>query len=170
MFEILPERPADIEAVYTVNVAAFPAVAEAQLVDALRLDGVVPFISLVCVAGDRAIGHILFTPVAVKSAEGDWDAMALGPMAVLPEFQRRGAGSMLVRQGLQECRDTGYDVVFVLGHKEYYPRFGFVPTRPLGITCEFEVSEPYFMVAELANGSLAKRTGVVHYHPLFGKL
>jgi putative acetyltransferase len=139
---------------------------EAGLVDELRAANLRPWVSLVA-DDDGVCGHILFTPVSVVRADGAWQAMALGPMAVSPARQRQGIGGRLIRAGLAACKEAGHEVVFVLGHADYYPRFGFRPTRPLGITCEFEVAEPYFMVAELEPGALAGRTGEVRYHPLF---
>ncbi len=92
----------------------------------------VPYISLVAEVGGEVVGHIFFSPVKVESADSAHDAIALGPMAVLPEFQGRGVGSRLVREGLEECLKQDHEVVFVLGHPEYYPRFGFEPTKVLG--------------------------------------
>jgi putative acetyltransferase len=88
-------------------------------------------------------------------------------MAVLPESQNKGIGSMLVVAGLEACRDTGHDVVFVLGHPGYYPRFGFRRMSEFGITCEFRAPDDVLMVAELTPGAIAVRKGEVRYHPLF---
>ncbi len=129
------ETPADRDAVRRVNDAAFGRDAEGRLVDALR-GAVSPVVSLVACDGDEVVGHVLFTPVTV---DGAWTAMALGPMAVAPERQRAGVGSALARAGLDACRALGHDVVFVLGHPEYYPRFGFVPAPPRGLTCKWPV-------------------------------
>jgi putative acetyltransferase len=93
--------------------------------------------------------------------------MALGPMAVRPDRQRRGLGSALVRQGLAACRSLDHDVVVVVGHPAFYPRFGFVPARPLGLLCEYPVDEEAFMVSELTPGALRGRRGVVMYAPAF---
>jgi len=91
---------------------------------------------------------------------------ALGPMAVLPAWQKRGVGSQLVRTGLEICRAAGYDLVIVLGHTTYYPRFGFQPAPPLGIRWEHG-ADAHFMVLELRPGALAGATGVVRYRPEF---
>lgn len=166
MTQIRPETPDDIDAIHSVNIAAFDTPAEAKLVDALRDAGVDPFLSLVADAEGRVVGHILFSPAQVFG-ENTWDVLGLGPMAVLPEFQNKGVGSQLVHAGLQACRDAGHEVVVVLGHSNYYPRFGFKPMSEFGLTCEFEAPDDCLMVAELATGAIAGRTGEVRYHPLF---
>jgi len=161
------ETPEDHAAVRRVNELAFARAGEADLVDALRA-GAAPRVSLVAEEGGRVVGHILFSPVTVESGAGDWGAMALAPMAVLPERQGRGVGSALVREGLKECLRLGHEVVFVLGHADYYPRFGFRPAARAGLGCEYPVPEENFMVAELSPGALAGRTGLVRYAPEFG--
>jgi putative acetyltransferase len=167
---IRPERESDLAAVRRVNLAAFPTALEADLVDALR-GSIAPLISLVAEVGGEVAGHILFTPVTVEQDRGGadvWRALALGPMAVLPAHQGRGIGSALVQAGLDECRRRGERAVFVLGHPEFYPRFGFVPAAPLGFQCQWDVPPEAFMVAELAPGAIAGRRGKVVYHPAFG--
>src|SRR5918998_1345366 len=102
MLIVRAERPEDLHAVRRVNELAFDGAGEADLVDALRESGAA-HLSLVAEEGGRVVGHILFSPVTVESAGGDWGATGLAPMAVLPELQRRGVGSALVREGLKEC-------------------------------------------------------------------
>ena len=87
-------------------------------------------------------------------------------MAVLPAWQRRGVGSQLVPSGLALCRAAGYDLVIVLGHTGYYPRFGFRPAPPLGIRWEHG-ADAHFMVMELQPGALAGANGIVRYRPEF---
>lgn len=166
MLIVRAETPEDRGGVRRVNELAFETAAEANLVDALRESGAA-HVSLVAEEGGRIVGHILFSPVSVESKGGDWEATGLGPMAVLPERQGRGVGSALVREGLRECLRRGREVVFVLGHADYYPRFGFRTAGPLGVTCEFPAPEEFFMVAELTPGALAGRTGLVKYRPEF---
>jgi putative acetyltransferase len=166
MLIVRAEETEDRPAVRHVNELAFAGKGEADLVEALS-ENAPARVSLVAEEGGRVVGHILFSPVTVESGGGDWEAMGLGPMAVLPERQGRGVGSALVREGLQECLRLGRDVVFVLGHADYYPRFGFRPAGPLGIGCEFPAPEENFMVAELSPGALAGRTGLVRYRPEF---
>jgi putative acetyltransferase len=160
------ETKADRESVRLVNESAFGRPAEADLVDALR-EGMKSCVSLVAEDGGRVVGHILFSPVSVESGEGAWAALGLGPMAVLPERQGRGVGSELVRAGLSECLRLGHEVVFVLGHARYYPRFGFTPAAAKGIACEFPSRDENFMVVELRPGAIAGRKGLVRYSPEF---
>lgn len=164
--DVRAERPADLDAVRRVNDAAFGRDAEGRLVDALRASAS-PVVSLVACEGDEVVGHILFTPVTITDPDVPWTAMGLGPMAVRPDRQRGGVGSALVRAGLEACRALGHDVVVVLGHPEYYPRFGFTPAPPRGLTCKWPVPDDVFMVAELAPGALRGRAGRVEYHPAF---
>lgn len=93
--------------------------------------------------------------------------MALAPMAAIPDRQRRGIGSALVRAGLEECRRRGVEAVFVIGHPDYYPRFGFTRASRFGVSSEFEVPDDAFMALELADGALRERSRVVHFHEIF---
>lgn len=169
MLIVRAETPDDAARVRAVNERAFGRDAEADLVDALRA-AARPHVSLVAEWDGRIVGHIFFSPVALESEAGTSEAMGLGPMGVLPELQGRGVGSELVRRGLEECRRLGHEVVFVLGHPEYYPRFGFAPAGPRGIRSEYPVPEEVFMVVELSEGALAGRTGLVKYRPEFGSV
>lgn len=162
---IRPETAADIDGIREVNLAAFETTGEAALVDALRGQAD-PFISLVASEADDVVGHILFSPVDV-AGEGAWSAMALGPMAVRPDQQGQGIGLRLVRAGFTACQSAGHEVVFVLGHPQYYPRFGFRRMSEFGITCEFTAPDEVLMVAELTRGVIAGRRGEVRYHPIF---
>jgi putative acetyltransferase len=145
---------------------AFGQPKEADLVDALRRRGGVT-LSLVAVRDNEVVGHILFSPVTIESEGSSFEAVGLGPMVVLPVYQKRGIGSQLVRTGLEQCRRAGYEVVVVLGHAEYYPRFGFVPGKVHGIHCEFDGPDDVFMVVELHPGALDGRTGLAKYRPEF---
>jgi putative acetyltransferase len=164
---IRPERAGDEGAIDRVESSAFPTRAEAELVRAIRASGAAPCISLVAEIDGRVVGHALFTPVSVQS-DLPWHAMALGPIGVEPAHQRCGVGSALLRAGLTACRALGHHVVFVLGHPEYYARFGFMPAHARGLRWE-RLDEPSdaFMVVELAPGALAGRRGVVRYLSAF---
>jgi len=87
----------------------------------------------------------------------------------LPEYQRQGVGSKLVRAGLHACRERGHRVVFVLGHADFYPRFGFRSAAPLGFRYGNSELDRYFMVAELSTRALAGLSGSVRYHPEFDR-
>jgi putative acetyltransferase len=163
MIVIRPETQSDRLAVNLVNEAAFGRQDEAVLVDTLREDPS-PHISLVAEEGEMIVGHIFFSVVKIESDGASFDAMGLAPMAVLPAYQNQGIGSQLVRQGLEDCRRLGYDVVVVVGHPRYYPRFGFVPASQKNLTCAFEVPDDVFMVAELTPGALDGKRGAVKYH------
>jgi putative acetyltransferase len=166
MAEIRPEQAQDIEAIREVNRQAFGRPAEAELVDALRAENDVT-LSLVAVEEGQVVGHILFTPVELVEGEERFPAVGLGPMAVLPAYQQQGIGSRLIEAGLEALREQGQSLVFVLGHSDYYPRFGFRPTRPYGIRCEFDVPDDVFMVVTLRDGALSGRRGTVVYRPAF---
>jgi putative acetyltransferase len=163
---IRPELPRDIFAIRQVHSEAFGRPHEAALVEALRCADTLT-ISLVAVQDGRLCGHIAFSPVAITSDTATIGAVGLGPMGVLPEYQNLGIGSQLIVAGLRACRHTPYGIVVVLGHPTYYPRFGFVPSKPYGIVWERDVPEDVFMVKELQTGALAQTQGVVAYRPEF---
>ncbi len=163
---IRSETAVDAANVYAVEAAAFGRPAEAELVQTLQQAGV-DTISLVALLDDELVGHVLFSPVTVKSEDGGFTAVALGPIAVSPNHQQEGIGSALCRQGIEACRAAGYDLAFVLGHSSYYPRFGFTPSAPHGLPCQFNAPVEAFMVLELVPGALQGKQGTVYYHPLF---
>jgi len=165
---IRPETPADIPAIFEVNLRAFGQPAEATLVDALRRDGdFIPEFSLVAVVEGRIAGHILFPPVTIATPQSSVPALPLAPMAVLPEIQRCGVGSRLVWEGFAACRLLGHRIVVVVGHPKYYPRFGFSPSRVRGIEAPFPVPDEAFMVMALVEGSLEGIHGTVRYPHAF---
>jgi putative acetyltransferase len=159
------ENPDDLEAVREVNRRAFGREDEARLVDALRAGGHAR-LSLVAEEGGRVVGHILFTDLPVVTQAGTLHALALAPVAVLPEYQRQGIGSRLVREGLRACAKAGHRVVIVLGHPAYYPRFGF--SSQLAGRLKPPFSGPAFMALELVPGALENVIGEVCYPPPFG--
>lgn len=169
MLIVRPERPEDHAAIRRVNSLAFGRSNEADLVDTLRERGQ-PLVSLVAEEDECIVGHIFFSPVIIESETKAYPAFGLAPMAVLPERQRQGIGSQLVRRGLEECLRIGQPVVVVLGHPTYYPRFGFVPACRKGLYCEYAVPDEAFMVVELLPGVLRGRTGVVKYLPEFAEV
>jgi putative acetyltransferase len=146
---IRDERPEDRAAVRRVEEAAFGRADEADIVDALRADDAWA-LSLVAEVDGEIVGHLLFS-------RGD-RAMTLGPLAVLPAHQRSGVGAALMRQGLARVREP----VVLLGHPDYYTRFGFHPAAPLGITNQWGIDDPAWMV----RGELSP--GLVRYPAAFG--
>jgi len=165
MIEIRPERPDDVAAIRDVNERAFGTSTEARLVDQLRAANKA-VISLVALHGDQLVGHILFSPVTITTAPQSFRGVGLAPMSVLPEFQNQEIGSRLVRDGLVACRDAGYDVVVVLGHVGYYPRFGFARAQDYGLENEYDAADA-FMVLELRKGALEGVGGLVKFAPEF---
>ncbi|MCK4514488.1 MAG: N-acetyltransferase, partial [Spirochaetaceae bacterium] len=115
------EEEADWAAVYAVNTSAFETPAEAQLVDALR-EQAQPVVSLVAEDNGKVVGHIMFSPVSLSGYPA-LRVMGLAPMAVAPDYQRKGVGSALIGAGFDRCRQLGFAAVIVLGHPGYYPRF-----------------------------------------------
>ncbi len=166
---IRAEKEEDRASVGHVNELAFGRQNEADLVDALR-EKARPYISLVATRDGEVVGHIFFSPVSIESGDDSFTAMGLAPMAVLPAYQNRGIGSQLVWEGLRESLQLGYDIVVVLGHPDYYPRFGFTPAGLKGLRSEYDVPDEVFMVAELKPGALAGSSGLVKYHPEFSKV
>lgn len=168
--EIRAERPGDIATIAQVNRAAFGQPDEAELVDALRRDpdAWLPNLSLVALRGERIVGHLLISRVRLDGPDGA-DAASLAPMAVLPELQRDGVGSALVRHGLTVAAGSGERLVVVLGHAGYYPRFGFLPARPLGVHSPYEVDDEHWMAIDLT-GIGGHPRGTVAYPAAFGSL
>ncbi|MEA2008625.1 MAG: N-acetyltransferase [Chloroflexota bacterium] len=165
---IRTEEEKDYTAVRAVNVAAFETPAEANLVDALR-EHAHPFISLVAEEDGEIIGHIMFSPVSLTE-HPNLRIMGLGPLAVIPEHQRKSVGAALIRAGLERCKGQGFDAVVVLGHPLYYPSFGFLPSTRFDIGCEYDVPAEVFMVMELQPGTLNGKTGTIKYDPAFSNV
>ena len=165
---VRPEQPGDRAAVRAVNEAAFEASTEAEIIDALRADDAM-LVSLVAELDGGIVGHIVFSPITLEGPTPGGSIAALGPMAVLPERQRKGVGGALIRAGLAACRELGVAVVVVLGHPEYYPRFGFVPAASHGLHSEYPVPPEVFMVCELQEGALRGAGGLVRYHRAFAE-
>lgn len=167
--KIRPETKKDIAKVRKINTAAFETEAEANIVDDLR-KSTTPVISLVAEVNGKVVGHILFSPVTLSANEPDVKIAGLAPMAVMPEFQNQGIGSDMVKQGLKRCAANGYEAAVVLGHPDFYPRFGFEPAARFGIKCEYDVPDEVFMIKALKKGGLSGYKGTVRYHRLFRNL
>lgn len=166
---IRKEQATDIEYIYAVNKDAFETDAEANLVNALRNSGCT-FISLVAEDNNKIIGHIFFTPVELTGNNDNLKLIGLAPMAVLNQHQHKGIGSKLVEAGLTKCKELDYDAVVVLGHPNYYPRFGFVPSVKYGIKSEYDVPDDVFMIKELKTGCLKGHQGTIKYNNVFNSM
>jgi putative acetyltransferase len=166
LVQIQEELPDDIPAIRELNQRAFGQDQEANIVDALRSNGGC-LLSLVAIVNDRLVGHIMYSPLSVGS---EITGAALGPMAVLPEYQRQGIGSQLVEAGNQKLNDAGCPFIIVVGHPEYYPKFGFTPANAHGITCEWEVPDNAFMLLVLDQMKMQGVSGSAKYRPEFSSV
>lgn len=166
-FAIREEEIRDREAVRGVNAAAFGGGAEGALVQQLYDDGEV-LIGLVAEVEGQVVGHILFSRLPIETEQGSVVAAALAPLAVLPEWQRQGIGTALVREGLTLCRERRVLAVVVLGDPGYYGRFGFRAELASGLQTPW--SGPHLMAVELGPGGLAGGQGVARYPAAFGEL
>lgn len=165
---IRAEQETDLDAIYAINASAFETRAEADLVNALR-ENVQSIVSLLADDDGHIIGHIMLSPV-VLSGNSEINIMGLAPMAVSPDYQRRGIGSALVRSGLEHCMQLGHESVVVLGHPDYYPCFGFTSASNFGIDSKYDVPDDLFMAIELQPGALDDVSGTVKYHPAFSSV
>ena len=163
--EIRQEAEGDRAAIGNVNRAAFEGDAEAKLIDALRAGGFVE-VSLVAEVAGEVVGHILFSRVTIRTDSLMLDALSLAPMAVMPSHQRTGIGTKLVHIGLETCRGLGHKIVVVLGHPEFYRRFGISSELARTLESPFGGGEAW-MALELRPGSLAGIEGRVVYPPPF---
>jgi putative acetyltransferase len=156
------EEPQDVAAIRHVNEQAFGGSGEANAIEALRDRGAAT-LSLVAVIDDRVVGHLLFSPATIESLDRSWSALGLAPLSVLPEYQRQGIGTALMQAGLEKCRQSGHERVIVLGHADYYPRFGFERARRYGVRFEFEAPDEACMVLALCPGAFDGVNGVAKY-------
>lgn len=122
---------------------------------------------MVALVEGKVVGHILFSPLTIENGNESFPALILAPIAVLPEYQNQGIGSKLVEKGIIECRNHGHSIIILVGHPEYYPRFGFKPAEQNGIQHPFKVPEDVFMVCELVPDTLNKVNGVLKYSAAF---
>lgn len=168
MIVVRPETLEDSNVISEVNKLAFGQENEARLVENIRqTDNFNPKLSLVAIKDEKVIGHLLFSPIIIQTPKDDILALALAPLAVCPEFQNQGIGSKLVKQGLEECRGLGHKVIVVIGHPNYYTRFGFSSATAKGLKAPFPVPDEAFMILELVSGALAGISGMIKYPPVF---
>jgi len=163
MYIIRREQPQDVPKIRDVNKRAFGQDQEALIVDRLR-ENCNSILSLVALAGKEVVGHILFSPAVIEGENGTLVGSGLAPLAVLPEFQRKGIGSELVQTGIAKIRDGGCPYIIILGYPEYYARFGFEPASKYGISSEWDVpDERAFMILLLNRRIMKNVSGVAKY-------
>lgn len=173
--KILQEKPSDYFTVEDVIEKSFKDAehtdhSEQHLVARLRKsDEFIPELSLVAKDDDKIVGHILFTKMLIRNDENESEALALAPLAVLPEYQNKGVGSTLINEGNKIAKDLGFKAVIVLGHDKYYPKFGFKKASDYGIQAPFPVPDSAFMALELAENGLKDVNGVATYSKAFSE-
>lgn len=167
---IRKEEEKDYKQIYEVNKLAFQQENESKLIEKIRKSkNFIPGLSIVAEIDNRIVGHILFSKIKIIGAS-DYESLALAPMAVIPEFQKKGIGSELIKKGIAKAKELGFDSIIVLGHKEYYPRFGFQRASKWDIKCPFEVPEDVFMAIELTEKALEGKAGTVEYPDEFNEV
>jgi predicted N-acetyltransferase YhbS len=135
-----------------------------------KSDAFIPELSLVAIDENKeTVGYILLSKITIADNDKIVDSLTLAPVAVLPEYQRKGIGSKLIHHALKKAKNMGYHSVIVLGHKDYYPKFGFKQAHFWNIRAPFEVPNEFFMALELTENSLEKVQGVVHYSDAFSE-
>jgi len=169
--KIRHETAGDYELITQINNAAFGQKNEGLLVENLRKTRLFnPQLSLVAEYKSCLIGHILFYPIKIKNESFEFESLALAPMSVLSEFQNKGVGGMLIVYGLKAAKELEYKSVIVLGHADYYAKFGFKPAGRWGIKPPFPVEDIYFMAYELSTGALDNTGGMVIYPDEFNEV
>jgi len=165
---VRPETEKDLEAITTIHNMAFGQPNEAVLVEKLRrTPAFIPELSLVAEFDRIVIGHVLFYPVVIISGDNEHQTLSLAPIGVMPKSQNQGIGSALIRNGLLRATHHGHTSVIVLGHPQYYPRFGFIPASTWGIKLPFDAPDNAFLALELVDGALENRGGSVRYPDQF---
>jgi len=166
MVVVREEQLDDIRTVRIIHERAFGQPEEADIVDKLR-SGCPGLLSLVAARGDQVVGHILFSPALIVDNSTKIEGMGLAPMAVLPEYQGQGIGSELVKTGIARLKAQGCPFIVVLGHAEYYPRFGFDRCSRYGIRSEWDVPDDAFMVLIMDQAMMSGISGVCKYRSEF---
>ncbi|PYI54633.1 GNAT family N-acetyltransferase [Paenibacillus flagellatus] len=170
---IRTETANDHDAVFRLNREAFGGrETESRLVERIRGSaGFIPELSLVAVRNGRVVGHLLLSKAEIVDGERRHEAVVLAPIAVLPEEQRKGIGRALIGEGFERCVRLGFEVVCLIGHPDYYPRFGFRPAKEAGLELkQFRVPDDVFMVRELREGALQEIGGELRYPESFWTL
>lgn len=167
-------RAADFAAMHSLSAAAFKRPAEAELIDKLRAADAL-LLAQVATGERQLLGCALYSPATVTGPGGQREYPALGPIAVVPAWQRRGLGTALMRAGMAALRRRGHALLFLIGHVSYYPRFGFEPALPHGFTCDYVQpggAHEHFMLLQLQAGILKRDSfrGHLRFHPAFDEV
>ena len=158
---IVEASATDLEDVLLVERAAFGDDDVAELVRELVDDpSAQPLLSLLARDGERPLGHIMFTAARLADAPRDVSMSILAPLAVVPDAQRGGVGGRLIEHGIRRLSESGVELVFVLGHPEYYPRHGFEPASRHGLAAPYPISPAEaWMVRALCPGVIGSVRG-----------
>jgi predicted N-acetyltransferase YhbS len=172
---IRKETPEDYAQVIQLTEKAFETLEisehnEGQLIDKLRkAPTFVDELSLVAELDGQIVGHILYTPIKIDNGAQQFQSLVLAPVSVLPEFQKQGIGGKLILAGHQKAKELGFQSAILLGHPEYYPRFGYKPASTFGIKTQIPLpSDDVFMAVELTEVGLTGVSGMVVFPPEFG--
>lgn len=157
------EEEKDYKKIYEVNKLAFGQENESKLIEKIRKGkNFIPDLSLVAEIGNKIVGHIMFSKIIIVGSSV-FETLALAPMAVIPAFQKQGIGSELIKKGMAKAKEIGFDSIIVLGHRDYYPKFGFERASKWNIKCPFEFPDEAFMAIELTEKALENKAGTVKY-------
>jgi putative acetyltransferase len=158
------ETEGDYEQITKLHTMAFKRDGEARLVEKLRKTPIyIPELSLVAKYRKMIIGHILFYPIRINTCRKKCNSLALAPISVIPSFQNRKVGGRLIKEGLEKAKKLGFKSVMVVGHSEYYPRFGFEKASKYGISAPFDVSDSALFAIELEKDGLKNCSGIIEY-------
>lgn len=172
---IRKEKQTDYPSVHKVIENAFKTLAisdhkEQFLVERLRKsDAFISELSLVAEFESKIVGHILLTKIKIKNNQEVINALALAPLSVLPHFQGQGIGGMLIKKAHSIAKKLNHKLIVLIGHANYYPRFGYVRADKYGIKLAFEVPEENFMVKVLGKNGMDAINGIVAYPKEFNE-
>jgi putative acetyltransferase len=166
---LIQDNNEDINGVHALHELAFGQPQETNTVDKLR-NNCEGLLSFVAIEKDKIVGHVLFSPAEIEGQQGTLKGMGLAPMAVLPDLQRKGIGTRLINRGIEELRNLKCPFIIVLGHPEYYPRFGFENASTYGIKCRWEgVPADAFMIFWLDKSKAGQVSGLAKYREEFNE-
>jgi len=167
---IRQEKPEDIDDIHALNELAFGQPQEANIIDKLRIN-CDNLLSLVAIENEKVVEHVLFSPVEIEGQHEIIRGMGLAPMAVLPEMQHKGIGTQLVKSEIENLRKMQCPFIIILGHPEYYPRFGFERASLYGIKCQWEgIPDDAFMILWLDKSKMNRVSGLAKYRDEFSEV